>query len=244
VAAWRGAGASFELASGPVIPTEPKATDDVSGAARSIEDPVDESEPDEASEDLADATDRLEATLSPPPSQVADFAAACVRFVAARYGMTLDYAPDTLSFVDQWLRDARAEIERRPEATELVQSAAGAYLGEVIRRAFGGEWVVEGPVSAWRLCLSSVFCAFNPIGMAREALSLEPAEGWHAHFDLDPGEREGIEQRLEALPQVSADEYYAPTTRFDVVEILIHALRADMQARGVADVHFTAADYD
>lgn len=118
MATWRGAGGSFELASGPVIPIEPKATDDVSGAARSIEDPVEEREPDDASEDLADALDGPEAALSPPPSQVADFAGACVRFVAARYGTTLDYAPDTLSFVDQWLRDARAEIERRPEATK------------------------------------------------------------------------------------------------------------------------------
>jgi hypothetical protein len=235
-----------------VVPTEPKPTDDVSGAARSAVEPDNdggERDPDEdggernaASHEHADSDGAP--SLDPAPPEVSDLAAACVRFVATRYGTTLDYAPDTLSFVDQWLRDARAEIARRPEAIELVQSAAGAYLGEVIRRAFGAEWVIDGPLSAWRLCLSSVFCAFNPIGMAREALSLEPAEDWHAHFDLDPGEREAIEQRLEALPEVSSDEYYAPSTRFDVVEILVHALRASMQARGLADVHFTSADYE
>jgi len=230
-----------ELPHGRVVPTESKATDDVSGAARSADEPADDgSEPETESPTVAE----IEAlSVDPAPPEVADLAAACVRFVVARYGMTLDYAPDTLSFVDQWLRDARVEIERRPEAIDLVQSAAGAYLGEVIRRAFGGEWIAEGPVSAWRLCLSTVFCAFNPIGMAREALSLEPADDWHAHFDLDAGEREAIEQRLQALPEVSSDDYYAPTTRFDVVEILVHALRADMQARGLADVHFTSADY-
>jgi hypothetical protein len=223
-----------------VTPTEPKATDDVSGAARSAADPLDASDEPESLE--TGELDDLPA-VDPAPPQVEDLAAACIRFVAARYGTTLDYAPDTLSFVDQWLRDARLEIARRPEATDVVQSAAGAYLGEVIRRAFGGEWIANGHESGWRLCLSAVFCAFNPIGMAREALSLEPAEDWHAHFDLDAGERDAIDERLKALPDVTSDDYYAPSTRFDVVEIVFHALRADMQARGLADVHFTSADY-
>lgn len=229
-----------------MVPTDPKATDDVAGAARSADTPIDEGNDGTAlADERPDQPDVEEpVSVGPPPTQVSDLAAACIRFVAARYGATLDYAPDTLSFVDQWLRDARAEIVRRPEAVEIVQSAAGAYLGEVIRRSFGGEWVANGPLADWRLCLSSVYCAFNPIGMAREALSLEPEEGWHAHFDLDPGERDAIEQRLQALPEVSPADYYAPTTRFDVVEILVHALRADMQARGLADVYFAATDYD
>jgi hypothetical protein len=226
-----------------VVPIEPKATDDVSGAARAADEPVeDRSDLGPGNNEAAEG--EACAPFEPPPPQVADLAAACVRFVAARYGTTLDFAPQTLSFVDQWLRDARGEIVRRPEATELIQSAAGAYLGEVIRRAFGGAWVADGHAAGWRLCLSSVYCAFNPVGMAREALALEPAEDWHAHFDIDAGERDAVEQRLQALPEVSAEDYYAPSTRFDVVEILVHALRAGMQARGLADVHFTPADYD
>ena len=225
-----------------MLPIEPKATDDVSGAAQAAREPIEDGNlPDEAHDDLGDFDPP--AAVEPPPVQVADLAAACVRFVAARYGTTLDFAPETLSFVDQWLRDARAEVVRRPEAIDLVQSAAGAYLGEVIRRAFGGAWVAEGPMAGWRLCLSSVYCAFNPLGMAREALSLEPADDWHAHFHLDEGERDSVEQRLEALPEVRPEDYYAPSTRFDVVEILVHALRADMQARGLADVQFTPDDY-
>jgi hypothetical protein len=219
---------------------EPKATDDVSGAAL----PVSESGEDESDvEPSVDLEDNPAVESGPPPAMVADLAAACVRFVAARYGVTLDYDPDTLSFVDQWLRDARAELPRRPEAIELVQSAAGAYLGEVIRLAFGGQWIAEGPAASWKLCLSTVFCAFNPIGMAREALLLEQAEDWHAHFSLDEGEREVIEARFEALPNVSSEDYYAPSTRFDMVEIMVHALRADMRSRGLSDVVFTPADY-
>ena len=72
---------------------------------------------------------------------------------------------------------------------------------------------------------------------------LDAAEGWHAHFELDPAESEAMEQRLAALPAATSDEYYAPSTRFDVVSILFDALRAGMRARGLADVRFTAEDY-
>jgi hypothetical protein len=179
----------------------------------------------------------------PPPPQVEELASACVRFVAARYGITLDYGPDTLSVVDQWLRDGRAEVEQRPEAIDVVQASAGAYVGEVFRRFFGASWVLGETHASWKLCLSSVYCSFNPIGMAREALLREQAEGWHAHMDVDPAEREGVEGRLAALPQVEADEYFAPSTRFDVLCILVDALRASMRASGHGDVSFSADDY-
>jgi len=223
-------------------PRDPhKETDDVSGAARAVADggaAGHEAPPLEATPSEPEPPPR-----APPPGDVAELAAACVRFVAARYGVELDFAPDTLSFVDQWVRDARAEAAGRPEVAPLVQAAAGAYLGEVIRRAFGGEWVVGADHAEWRLCLSTVYCAFNPIGAVREALLCEPAEGWGAHLELDPGERDGVEQRLASLPAVDPDDYYAPSTRFDVISIVVDALRGGLRARGLGDVRFTPDDY-
>jgi hypothetical protein len=180
---------------------------------------------------------------APAPPEVAELAGACVRFVRARYGATLDFEPETLSFVDHWVREARTELKERPELEELVQSAAGAYLGEVIRRQFGAFWRADGDRAEWRLLLSTVFCGFNPIGMAREALLLEEADGWHAHFELDPGEKDAIEGRLAALPSVRSDEYFAPSTRYDVVSIVVDALRATMREAGLDDVRFTPDDY-
>jgi hypothetical protein len=218
-----------------------KETDDVSGVARG------------ADEALGDAAQRgEEPSLDPdavadPPPAVAELAAACVRFVATRYGAILDFSPDTLSFVDQWVREARAEVAAKPgqESFErVVEDAAGAYLGEVVRRAFGARWFADGDTSGWRLYLSTVYCAFNPVGLAREALLRGEADGWHAHFELDPGEREGIEKRLAALPEVDEDEYYAPSTRFDVVHIVVDALREGMRARGLGDVRFSPDDYE
>jgi hypothetical protein len=184
-----------------------------------------------------------EEELESPPAEVAELSAACLRFVATRYGVALDFSPDTLSLVDQYVHDARAEIQVRPETADLVQSAAGAYFGEVVRRAFGGFWFCEGDPAGWRVDLSRVYLTFNPIGMIREALLLDAAEGWHAHLETDPGEKDEIEQRLAALPEVEDAEYYAPTTRFDVIHIAYDALRAKMIEAGTADVRFTREDY-
>jgi hypothetical protein len=224
------------------VASERKETDDVSGAAQAAEQEVGEPETEEAPVELLEPGPDPDAVADAPP-QVGELAAACVRFVTTRYGTMLDFQPETLSLLDQWVRDARLELKARPEAADLVQSAAGAYLGEVVRRAFGGRWFAEGDHAGWRLYLSTVYCAFNPIGMVREALLGEPAEGWHAHFELDPGERDAIEARLAALPPVDEDEFFAPSTRFDVVSIVFEALRDGMRAQGLADVRFTPDDY-
>jgi hypothetical protein len=227
------------------VPTtdDEKETDDVSGAALPVPGDGHEDDADLLADPLAASFAPGPDASTPPPAQVEELARACIRFVTARYRVELDYQPETLSLVDQWVRDARVEMLVRPEAVDVAQGAAGAYFGEVVRRWFGARWVAEGEHPDWKLCLSNVYCAFNPIGMAREALTLGTAEGWHAHLELEPGDRASIEARLAALPAADDDEYYAPTTRFDVLCIVVDALRATMRARGVGDVRFTPDDY-
>jgi hypothetical protein len=184
-----------------------------------------------------------EPALAPPPPEVAELSAACVRFVTTKYKVPLDFTPDTLSLVDQYVRDARGELMVKPEAADLVAASVGAYLGEVLRRAFGATWFCQGEHAAWRLDFKYVFLTFNPIGMAREALMLGEAEGWHAHLETDPGETEFLEERLKTLGEIDEEEFYAPTTRFDVVEIAVDTLRAKMEADGNGDVTFGEDDY-
>ncbi len=182
--------------------------------------------------------------LLPPPAIIADWMSSCARFVEARYGVRLDGTQDTLSLLDQYVRDARAEIVAKPETLELLTPTIGAYLGEVLRTSFGGEWFAEGDPPAWRLFMASVYLAFNPIGMAREALTLADEPGWHAHLATDPAEQQDLDARLAALPEVEVEEYYLPTTRFDVVHIAFEALRAAMAKNGTPDVRFTREDYE
>jgi len=183
-------------------------------------------------------------TLPAPPSEVAELVAACMRFVASKYKVALDGTPDTLSLVDQYIREARIAYQARPESIDLVAPAVGAYLGEVMRQEFAAEWFAEGSHEAWRLYFHNVFLSFNPVGIAREAITMKDEAGWNAHLTLDPAERELIDERLAAMPDVDEDEYYLPTTRFDVITAVVETLRAHAEASGTGDVTFSREDYD
>jgi hypothetical protein len=187
--------------------------------------------------------------LPSPPSPVAELVAACNRFVASKYKVALDGTPLTLSLLDQYVRDAREAVRERPESIDLVAPAVGAYLGEVMRQTFGATWSlpadgINADHDAWRLCFSHVYLAFNPIGVARESLTMSESEGWNAHLTLDPGEADDIRERLAAMPEVDEDEYYLPSTRFDVINVVVDTLRARAEASGTAEVEFGPEDYD
>lgn len=189
--------------------------------------------------------------LPPPPDAVAELCAACMRFVASKYKVALDGTPDTLSLLDQYVRDARDAVRERPESVELVAPAIGAYLGEILRHmsweqaaTAPAEWWAEGDHNGWRLYFKNVYLAFNPIGMAREAITMTEESGWNAHLTLDPGEREEIEARLAAMPEVEEDEYYLPSTRLEAITVVVETLRARAEAAGMADVTFSKEDYE
>jgi hypothetical protein len=198
------------------------------------------------------ADEHDEAPPTPPPRErlaketpeaVAELSASCARFVLAKYKVPLDGTSDTLSILDQYVRDARTDIEIQPLGLPLLQATIGAYFGEVLRRSFDASWFTSGDHDGWRLDFHDVYLTLNPIGMAREALTLTAAEGWHAHLEMDDAEQAAVLSRLERLPEVSDDEYYAPSTRFDVVEIAVEALLARAHDAGTGDVRFTVEDY-
>lgn len=193
----------------------------------------------------SNGTARWEGALSPSagPPEVEELAKACERFVLARYKVQLDRTPETLSLLDQYVRDARAAATERPETVPLVRAAVGAYFGEVVRGAFDARWFCEGLHDGWRLDFVRVFLTFNPMGVAHEALLLASDEAWHAHLEMDEAEREAVERRLAKLGEVDAEEFYAPTTRFEVLEIAVDALRASMLEHGLSDVTFGSEDY-
>jgi hypothetical protein len=55
---------------------------------------------------------------------------------------------------------------------------------------------------------------------------------------------EVIRQRLSAMPEVDEDEYYLPSTRFDVINVVVDTLRARAEDSGTGDVEFGPEDYD
>jgi hypothetical protein len=170
--------------------------------------------------------------LAPTPEHVDDLATACVRYVERALGLTLDYAPETLPLVDHWLRTGDASTS--PELLELAAPAAGAYFGEVIRRALGdARWhAPPGEPRLWRLEYEHVFLAFNPIALAIEAATSAPVEGWTADFQLLPGDRATIEDALSRTTgDVREEDFYRLAVRYDVVEQIVETLRALAAAR-------------
>lgn len=176
------------------------------------------------------------------PDAVLERAASCVRFVLASLKIELDFTPETLPLVDHWLATARAAGEDTIEP--LAAEAAGAYFGEVVRRALpGARWHIGAEPSGWRIELEHVFLAFNPLGVALEALAEDDAPGWNAHFEVLPQDRPLLEQTLGRLGDVREDDYYRLAVRWEVVEHVAAALESAAVARGEVERRFSPAVY-
>jgi hypothetical protein len=181
-----------------------------------------------------------------PPDEIEELAENCRQYVLQATGVELDYTPDTLSVVDHYVTQARASLDQRPELEPLIVRAVGAYFGEVVRRTVPSFWVLATQdVHDWWLCVKTAYLSFNPIGVAYDALSGGTAhDGPSSELKVSPAEREIVAQRLEELPDVSEQEYFLLTTRLEVIEVAVMALRLEMQQQGTADVLFTESDYD
>lgn len=181
------------------------------------------------------------------PTAIVDLCAACVKFVERAVGVRLDYTPETLPVLDHYLAEARAAAVARPETGPLLAQAAGAYLGEVVRRRHAAWWRTEGDdPTFWRVELESVYLAFCPVLLIQDALSLPDAEGeGESRLELTEEDREAVAARLAELPQVEVEEYFAPSTRLEVIDIAVEAIRARKMAAGEhADAALGPSDYD
>jgi hypothetical protein len=180
------------------------------------------------------------------PEEIAELAASCIDYVRTSVGVELDLTLDTLSVLDHYVVAVRADVAVRPELQELLTRAVGAYFGEVIRRTYGGFWrMPSADVHEWRLCQRQVFLAFNPLGMAFDALKgVGEHRGPSSAFALLPDEREIIWQRLQSVPPVADDEFFLLSTRAEALEIVIETLRELMRRRGIEETEYENVDYD
>lgn len=177
------------------------------------------------------------------PEKILELAAACARFVQGKYEVPLDFTGETLSLVDQYVRDARESVKKEPATFDLVAYAIGGYLGETMRRTFGGEWFVEGEPHQYRLYFTRVKLSTNPLGLAREALLAADDPEYPSALVVDPEYRGFVEERLKDVQPVSEDEYYLPSTRFDTAAFIVELLHAKMAADGRERTRFSRVDY-
>jgi hypothetical protein len=181
------------------------------------------------------------------PETIRTLAEGCARFVKQALGIELDGTPETLPILDHYLERAREDEARsRDEVLGLVTTSAGAYLGEVIRAAHpSARWALVDPLdpSSWRLELDHVFLAFNPVGMAREAITEQEEPGWNAHLEVLVQDRPVLAQSLERVGAVGDEDYWRVTIRWEVVDQAISVLESAAQARGESALRWSPDIY-
>ena len=179
------------------------------------------------------------------PGAVMELAANCVRFVLAKYKVEPDFTKETLPFIDHYVEEARAAVAERPETLAITAHAVGAYIGEVVRRSHACWWRVDhDDPGAWRLEFRQVYMSFYPVQVVYTALTREDDPATFGGFELPPEDRDALVERLAHLPQVSEQEYFAPSTKLEVLDIAVDALLAK-RARSTVPVRaFEPKDYE
>jgi hypothetical protein len=181
----------------------------------------------------------------PPPPEVLELAAACVRFVTATVKVEPDFLAETLPLVDHYVEQARAAVRERRETLPLTARAVGAYLGEVVRRAHRSWWRIdEGDPGAWRLEFEDVLLAFYPVQVAFSALTLDEGARSFGGFEMRRGDREAVVRRLRELPDVSEREYFLPSTRLELLDIVLDELGARKMVDRYARERLGPGDYE
>jgi hypothetical protein len=183
--------------------------------------------------------------LEPPPPEVAELAEACITYVERETKVKLDYTPETMPLLDHWVAEQRKQVGVEKDAiVALVAAPVGAYLGEVARRVVRARWFTpKGEYRRWRLELEDVFLSMNPVGAAFEALVLQETEGWGANFRMRGEDEPYARAALDQLPELEIEQYFAPSNRLEVLEIVVGALTRRAQTEGEAPPKFGPSDY-
>jgi len=182
----------------------------------------------------------------PAPEPIADLVRACLAYVKRSLGTELDFTPETLPLLDHYLSEVRDELADKPELAQLTAHAAGAYFGEVLRRQMQGFWRMPSEsLHDYQICSSVAFVSINPFGVAYDALYGGPDhDGPRSNLKLAPEDHGYIAARLTTVPEVPEDQFYLLTTRIEVIEITVEALRARLEEEGYSELEYTPEDYD
>lgn len=160
------------------------------------------------------------------PVPIPEYAQTCARYVQAAVGTPLDFQPETLPLLDHYLRTARSEASSKPETMPLIAAVAGAYFGELLRSLFDCRWsATDQDPDGWTIEFPNLPIRVLPVAIAREALSGQP-DSEPETIVIDGDDRDAVAERLDRLPPVRDEDYVAPSTRLEVIEIALEVLKA------------------
>ncbi len=159
---------------------------------------------------------------SPCPDEVDAFARQTVDYVQKAVGLELEYDSETLPVLDHYLR----AVPDKPALILLTSTTAGAYFGEVVRKALGGRWdLSSGDPETWRFVLPTGL-SFAPAGVVAEAIAMSDSAEIDSGFDAPAVMRPHLEAALARMGELPLDEYYSLCGRFDTLEHLQAVLLA------------------
>ncbi len=162
------------------------------------------------------------------PPRVAEFSDSLVRAVDEALGMRLDHTPDTLPFLDHYMKHSRSSGGGdgslggfKPEFLQLIAPMVGCYFGEVVRRSLETRWVMpEQDPSTWRMEFCRCFLFFNPMGVAVESLLQREVEWVPGAFQVAAELRENVAALLDNQPAVLERDYFALTVRWETLDLI------------------------
>jgi hypothetical protein len=104
----------------------------------------------------------------------------------------------------------------------------------------------------WQIQLEAVYLAFSPVSLVYDGLlrgvdtarAIEEEGAEMSQLELDDEDRVAVAARLAELPPVTDAEFYAPSTRLEVIDIAVEAIRAKRIAEGGLEAHLTEDDYE
>lgn len=164
------------------------------------------------------------------PEEIAPYVAAAVDYIFNAYRVDLDLSVESLAVVDHYITKAR---DAEPAIRDLLATAIGAYFGEALRKEMDGDWdLTEGREPAqWILDLPQGI-SLRPVGMAAEALAMDEVEGYDGAIYVPDDQISVLGAVLKAQDPLPPEQYYALSTRFEVIQKVTEALVAAKQRSG------------
>lgn len=110
---------------------------------------------------------------NPDPEAMRHIAAECVTLVGEQFGRHLDWSVESLTELDEVCTALLADGPLAGQRLDLWWELIGAYTGEVVIRAYGGQWISSEQASGAYAILVLGITGF-PFATARRVLSGEP----------------------------------------------------------------------
>lgn len=110
---------------------------------------------------------------APDPTYLHALADECVDLVSRQFHRRLDWSPESLTTLDEVCAGLLADGPLAEERLDLWWRLIGAYTGEVVIRAHGGEWVAH-ETSPGAPAVSALGVTGFPFGLAARVLDGEP----------------------------------------------------------------------